>query len=416
MMGKGSVGHNTRAFTAKNVDKERSSDNICFCNKNIKTVYHQLFDKSLERFNAKQKRSDRKINNYYEKIRQGKQEKLFYEVIFQIGNKDDMNAKSEEGRLAKEILSEFMEKFAEHNPNLSVFSANLHMDEETPHLHIDFIPFIRDSKRGLDTRVSLKGALKEQGFPGGTRGATEWNQWIESEKKELAAVMGRYGIRWHQKGTHEKHLSVLEFEKQERSKEVSELEQKINSSVTQLHQVAESTEAQRRQAEQLKQDNQKLSNLNRNLQNQNSSLQSDIELNHLDLKISERKLTNKKEEFAKVQREVEFVQELVREGKEDLKLVQGEYSAAVEKTKIAEELREMLLNCGNSREYELFERVVNLQYENQQLKEENSRLKESLRQAYDFMKQFVIGGMNLLERFIESVGEKVQRLAAELRR
>lgn len=113
---------------------------------------------------------------------------------------------------------------------------------------------------------------------------------------------------------------------------------------------------------------------------------------------------------------MESVQELVQEGKEDLKLVQGEYSAAVEKTKIAEELREMLLNCGNSREYELFERVVNLQYENQQLKEENSRLKESLKQAYDYMKQFVIGGRNLLEQFFSSVGEKVQRLAAELRR
>ena len=97
MMGKGSVNHNTRAFSAKNVDKERSRDNVEFCHKDIKAVYHELFDEALERYNAKQKRSDRKIDNYYEKIRQGKQEKLFYEVIFQIGNRDDMNARSEEG-------------------------------------------------------------------------------------------------------------------------------------------------------------------------------------------------------------------------------------------------------------------------------------------------------------------------------
>lgn len=90
MMGKGSVNHNTRAFSAKNVDKERSRDNVEFCHKDIKAVYHELFDEALERYNAKQKRSDRKIDNYYEKIRQGKQEKLFHEVIFQIGNKDDM--------------------------------------------------------------------------------------------------------------------------------------------------------------------------------------------------------------------------------------------------------------------------------------------------------------------------------------
>ena len=223
MMGKGSVSHNTRAFSAKNVDKERSKYNVEFCRLDIKKVYHELFDDALERYNAKQKRSDRKIDNYYEKIRQSKQEKLFHEVILQIGNKDDTNAKSEEGQLAKEILIKFMEDFQKRNPNLYVFSAHLHMDEETPHVHIDFVPFIRNSKRGLDTRVSLKGALAEQGFKGGTRSATEWNQWMESEKQELSKVAERYGVRWKQLGTHNKHLSVLDFEKQERAKEVEKL-------------------------------------------------------------------------------------------------------------------------------------------------------------------------------------------------
>ena len=234
MMGKGSVNHNTRAFSAKNVDKERSRDNVEFCHSDIKEVYHNLFDEALERYNAKQKRSDRKIDDYYEKIRRGKQEKLFYEVIFQIGNKDDMNVQSNEGRLAKEILCEFMEQFQKRNPNLYVFSSHLHMDEQTPHIHIDFVPFIRNSKRGLDTRVSLKGALSEQGFKGGTRGMTEWNEWIEAEKQELSKVMGRHGVQWKQLGTHNKHLSVLDFEKQERQKEVAELEQTISGSKKEL--------------------------------------------------------------------------------------------------------------------------------------------------------------------------------------
>ena len=234
MMGKGSVNHNTRAFSAKNVDKERSRDNVEFCHSDIKEVYHTLFDEALERYNAKQKRSDRKIDDYYEKIRRGKQEKLFYEVIFQIGNKDDMNVQSNEGQLAKEILSKFMEQFQKRNPNLFVFSSHLHMDEQTPHIHIDFVPFIRNSKRGLDTRVSLKGALSEQGFKGGTRGMTEWNEWIEAEKQELSKVMGRHGVQWKQLGTHNKHLSVLDFEKQERQKEVAELEQTISGSKEEL--------------------------------------------------------------------------------------------------------------------------------------------------------------------------------------
>ena len=272
MMGKGSVNHNTRAFSAKNVDKERSRDNVEFCHSDIKQVYHELFNEALERYNAKQKRSDRKIDDYYEKIRQGKQEKLFHEVIFQIGNKDDMNVKSAEGQLAKEILIEFMQDFQSRNPNLYVFSAHLHMDEETPHIHIDFVPFIRNSKRGLDTRVSLKGALGEQGFHGGTRGATEWNQWIEAEKQELSKVMERYGVEWLQKGTHNKHLSVLDFEKQERAKEVAELDKRIERSETTLHEVQQLVDSRLDRAEEL-------AGISERLQKKNDELQSE----HLEL-------------------------------------------------------------------------------------------------------------------------------------
>ena len=255
MMGKGSVSHNTRTFSAKNVDKERSEYNVEFCHLDIKKVYHELFDDALERYNAKQKRSDRKIDNYYEKIRQSKQEKLFHEVILQIGNKDDTNAKSEEGQLAKEILIEFMEDFQKRNPNLYVFSAHLHMDEETPHVHIDFVPFIRNSNRGLDTRVSLKGALSEQGFKGGTRSAKEWNQWMESEKQELSKVAERYGVRWKQLGTHNKHLSVLDFEKKERAKEVAKLEKAVSNNKAELSHIIYQQVLAENEMEKIKQEN-----------------------------------------------------------------------------------------------------------------------------------------------------------------
>lgn len=220
MVGKGSLTHNSRAFKAKNVKEDYTQYNIEYCNEKIKVVYHELFDKALERYNEKQTRNDRKINDYYEKIRTSKQEKLFHEVIFQIGNKDDMNAQSENGELAKKILDEFMKNFQQRNPNLKVFSAHLHMDEETPHLHIDFVPFVSGSKRGLDTRVSMKQALASMGFKGGTKQETEWSQWIASEKQELAKVMECQDVIWKQKGTRRKHLSVLDFEKQEREKEV----------------------------------------------------------------------------------------------------------------------------------------------------------------------------------------------------
>lgn len=227
MVGKGSVNHNSRKFKAENVDPSRTHLNIDYCNENIKKVYHQLFDESLKRYNDKQTRADRKINNYYEKICNSKQEKPFHEIILQIGNKEDMSAESENGLLAKQILDEYYKGFQERNPQLKVFSVHLHMDEATPHLHIDFVPFTTGSKRGLDTRVSLKQALAAQGFKGGTRENTEWNQWIQSEKEQLSAVMERHGIEWEHKGTHEKHLSVLDYKKQERQKEIEVLEDKL---------------------------------------------------------------------------------------------------------------------------------------------------------------------------------------------
>ena len=229
MRGKGSLSHNSRQFIAENVDSSRTPLNVEYRNEDIRAVYHELFDDALARYNEKQTRKDRVIDDYYEKIRTGKQEKLFEELIIQIGNKDDMNASSENGQLAQQMLDEYMQLFQQRNPTLRVFSAHLHMDEATPHLHIDFIPFTTGSKRGLETRVSLKKSLEALGFTGGTKSHTELNRWIESEKQALASIMARHDIEWEQKGTHEEHLSVLDYKKQERSKEVAVLETQIDA-------------------------------------------------------------------------------------------------------------------------------------------------------------------------------------------
>ena len=227
MVGKGSVTHNSRTFTAENVDSERTHLNIDYCNEPIKKVYHEMFDEALKQYNDKQKRKDRKIADYYKHIESGKQEKLFHEIIFQIGNKDDMSATGEHAELARTVLDEYYRGFQERNPYLRVFSAHLHMDEATPHIHIDFVPFTTDSKRGLETRVSLKQAMLNMGFKGEGKSDNELNRWILSEKKVLAQIMERHGIEWEQKGTHEQHLSVLDYKKQERAKEVAELDREI---------------------------------------------------------------------------------------------------------------------------------------------------------------------------------------------
>ena len=131
---------------------------------------------------------------------------------------------TQNGQLAKEILDEYMKGFQDRNPQLYVFSAHLHMDEATPHLHIDFVPFTTEGKRKLDTRVSLKGALKQQGFIGTGRNDTERAQWAESEKVVLSKIMLERGIEWDQKGTHEKHKTVSQFKRDKLIEEVESLE------------------------------------------------------------------------------------------------------------------------------------------------------------------------------------------------
>ena len=227
MSGDGVVAHNRRTYFAENVDPTRTHLNVEYCYTPIEEAYHQLFDAALAEFNAKQKRKDRCIENYYEKIRDGKQEKPFYEVIFQVGNKDDMGTAGENAELAKTILDKFYRSFLERNPQLHVYSAHLHMDEATPHLHIDFIPFTTGSKRGLSTRVSLKQALADQGITGEGRSLTERDLWVQKEKEALAEIMLEHGIEWEQKGEHKEHLSVLEFKREKRKEELAELEQSI---------------------------------------------------------------------------------------------------------------------------------------------------------------------------------------------
>lgn len=251
MTGKGSLNHNSRKFHAKNTDPNRTHWNVEYCNEDIKDVYHELFDDALKRYNDKQTRKDRKIDDYYEKIRSGKQEKLFHEVILQIGDKDNMGSETMEGQLAAKILDEYMKGFQERNPTLRVFAAHLHLDEATPHLHIDFIPYVTGSKRGLDTRVSLKQALSSLGFKGSSRSETELNQWVQSEKEKLAMVMRENEIEWDQKGTHAQHLSVLDYKKKVREQEVEELTEHKNLLEHDLHDISECVDEIQKEKEQV---------------------------------------------------------------------------------------------------------------------------------------------------------------------
>jgi len=211
MTGRGSIRHNNRSFSAANIDRSRTGLNVTFCQEDLKQVYHQVFDEALAAYNAKKKKTRDKIPDYYEHIRQGKQEKLFHEVIFQIGNKDDCGCGSLDGDRAAAVLKEFAESFQERNPHLRVFNAVLHMDEATPHIHIDFVPVATEQTRGLQTRVSMKQALKQQGFTSLGRNMTEWRAWMEREKQTLAELAQAHEFEIVNLGGGRKHMDLPEY-------------------------------------------------------------------------------------------------------------------------------------------------------------------------------------------------------------
>jgi hypothetical protein len=211
MTGRGSIRHNNRSFSAANIDRSRTEQNVTYCNDDLKQVYHEIFDEALAAYNAKKKKTRDKITDYYEHIRQGKQEKLFHEAIFQIGNLEDCGCGSPGGERAAAALKEFAESFQECNPHLRVFNMVLHMDEATPHLHVDFIPVATEQSRGLSTRVSMKQALKQQGFVSLGRKQTEWNAWMEREKAALTEIAQAHEFEIISLGGGRPHMDLPEY-------------------------------------------------------------------------------------------------------------------------------------------------------------------------------------------------------------
>lgn len=195
--GKGSMAHNNREFITSNVDQSRTPLNIIYKQEPIAEAYEKLFGEEVRRYNEGKKPS-RQIPDYMEHIRKSKNgEKLFYENVVQVGTMYSCPVGSTDGETASKILDEYMRGFEQRNPNIYVFNAVLHLDEATPHLHIDWIPIARDYKNGLQIRNSLDKALKQQGIDGtgGKKGNSTQN-WQEQERSSLISVMERYGWQY----------------------------------------------------------------------------------------------------------------------------------------------------------------------------------------------------------------------------
>ena len=228
--GKGSLTHNNRRFSAKNVDSSRTKDNIIFIEQQIADAYDDLFGAAIERYNAKQKRSDRKIKcGYFEHVfkrspvqsvvTSADKRKSFYEDVVQIGTKDDTGVGSADAAVAAECLTIYMNGFQERNPNFRVFNAVLHMDEATPHLHIDYIP-VGHYKQGVDIQNGIAQALKEMGYGIGKDAISRWR---ESERAVLEKICNAHDIEIAAPEKSRGSLTVEQY------KEYAELKEKTDN-------------------------------------------------------------------------------------------------------------------------------------------------------------------------------------------
>ena len=217
--GKGSISHNNRDFIAENVDCERTAWNVEYIKQPIREAYDQLFGEAIAEYNAKQKRKDRKVTDYLNDIKNsGNGEKQFYEIVVQIGKKDDTGVMDSEGNLsvdakaASEILDEYARSFQERNPNLYLFNAVLHMDEATPHLHLDYIPVAHGYKTKMHTRNSLTKALQEMGIaPAVSKTDNETTHWQERERVYLKGLCLERGIEVEILGVKRDNYTIPEY-------------------------------------------------------------------------------------------------------------------------------------------------------------------------------------------------------------
>ena len=196
------IRHNNRELTEKefksdahkHIQREKSKYNIQIFKRDIKDVYHELFDDALNAYNAKQKRKDRKIDDYYKHVQKSKNLDLQREFIVAVGNKADWERLSfEEKQEVGEALKRYVIDFNERHDNMTIYNAIVHLDESgAPHAHFNVVPTATGYKNGLAVQPSFRKALEQEGF--GPSGREQLKAFRDAEVHRLHEFVHEIGI------------------------------------------------------------------------------------------------------------------------------------------------------------------------------------------------------------------------------
>lgn len=228
-----SRGHNIRdeRYTSKqeHIDTSLTANNVTICDMPVRQAYEEIFGQAVQEYNNRQKRADRKIECYYDKIKHDKRKHPVYECIVQIGDKDDTGNSAE---LEKQALIRFAEEWSQRNPNLYLVGAYIHADEPngTVHLHCDYIP-VAECSKGMKIQNSYDKALQQQGFKSENIHQTAQIAWQEREREALTAICRDLNIdAQHSQGIGKgrKYLTPQEY-RRAKSEQQAQIDEELQS-------------------------------------------------------------------------------------------------------------------------------------------------------------------------------------------
>lgn len=251
---KTSIRHNNRDLTDKqkendwhkHIDWSKSHENVYLDQTPLRDKFSEIFDGAVADYNAKQKRKDRRIDDYFQKVQDDKTLEPQREFIVQVGNIDDYRTENDKGEptgnseadvkrnkeLANEILLEYYKSFKKRNPQLMIYNAVIHNDEASPHLHLNVIPVAEGYKQGMKRRPSFNKALREQGVKADeNNNKSLWVNFRNQEVSALADLMRERGIERELVGTnaykdHHAYKQAKQLEKDDLSVEIGQLQAK----------------------------------------------------------------------------------------------------------------------------------------------------------------------------------------------
>ena len=367
--------YKSEEYSAENIFLIYGTDNLV---QDVKAVYHEEFDEALKVYNENQTRADRKIEDYFEHVA-NKEQDVAVEIIIQVGDRAYWQEHCENKVFMRRIYRMLLEELQYQLPQFVVANAVVHMDEDSPHMHVVGVPVGTGYKKGMSKQVSKRKVFTKEVL------SVVLQDKLRAFANQKAGIVLGEQIKEKSKGRNH-DLSVMEYKVLKEKIRYDELKE---------------------QADEKQQENELLEHEKKQLMQEYDTLSMRVEVKKMDYEEADERVKEANER-------ADRIEAYIKTQSDTLVDLEEKTTKLERKAEIAEMVYDMARGSGGNED--LRDKLIDVMYENEQLKAENSKLRETLNKAYDFMKQFVVDGKNLLERFLESIGQVVEKVRDSFRR